>query len=90
MDEMYVRELPISRLSLHLHVANNNEKEVADILQTSFRNGIHRFDVSVLETGGCSVTMDKSKRMPNLSYDLFYESLAKYIDDELAYMESLS
>ena len=90
IDEIYIRELPISKLSLHLHVANNNDEDVCEILQISLRNGIHRFDVSVLESGGCSVTMDQSKRMPNLSYNLLYDALAKYIDAEISYMESLS
>ena len=42
-------------------------------------NGIRSFDVSALESGGCSVTMDKSELAPNLSYDLYYKSLATYL-----------
>ena len=41
---------------------------------------INSFDVSILESGGCSVTMDKNKLIPNLSYDLFYESIVDYIE----------
>jgi hypothetical protein len=33
----------------------------------------------LLESGGCSVTMDKNKLATNLSYELYYKSLFTYI-----------
>ena len=42
-------------------------------------NGLRSFDVSALKSGGCSVTINKSKLAPNLSYELYYKSLATYI-----------
>ena len=43
---------------------------------------IIEFDVSMLETGGCSVTMG-SKTKPNLSYNLYYKFLCDYIMDKI-------
>ena len=66
-------------LSLHLHVKPGREDEVEKIIHSALDFGITSFDVSALESGGCSVTMDKSELAPNLSYDLYYKSLATYL-----------
>jgi hydroxymethylglutaryl-CoA lyase len=66
-------------LSLHLHVKKGREDDVEQVIHTALDLGITSFDVSALESGGCSVTMNKSELAPNLSYDLYYKSLATYL-----------
>jgi len=72
--------VPPSKLSLHLHVSETNQEEIRKILWHSFHKQIRKFDVSMVETGGCSVTMRPDQRLPNLSYDLFYHYLERYIE----------
>jgi len=71
-------QIPTSMFSLHLHISPTNNSNVENILFYCFSHGIHRFDVSLLETGGCSVTMSKDQMLPNLSYDTLYEIYQKY------------
>ena len=68
------------RFSIHLHVSLENIENLEKILFYCFENNINKFDVSYLETGGCSVTMKKKVLHNNLTYDLFYEILMKYIE----------
>jgi hydroxymethylglutaryl-CoA lyase len=68
-----------NNLSLHLHVKPGREDEVEKIIHTALDIGINSFDVSVLKSGGCSVTMKESDLAPNLSYELYYKSLATYL-----------
>jgi isopropylmalate/homocitrate/citramalate synthase len=70
----------ISKLSLHLHVKNHNIENTERILFYSFSNNINKFDISCLETGGCSVTM-KNGIVSNLTYDKFFNILWKYIEN---------
>jgi hypothetical protein len=71
--------LPLSKISLHLHVKKERENEIEKIIHKALERKIIHFDVSYLETGGCSVTMNSKKLLPNLSYDLYYKSLCNYI-----------
>jgi len=71
--------IPRTKLSLHLHVKPGREKIIETIIHNALDRKIVNFDVSLLENGGCSVTMDKDKLCPNLSYDLYYKSLVNYI-----------
>jgi isopropylmalate/homocitrate/citramalate synthase len=73
--------LPYSKLSLHLHVKPTREKEVEKIIHKALERKIINFDVSLLNTGGCSVTMNRETTSPNLSYDLYYKSLVNYITE---------
>lgn len=57
------------KLSLHLHCNEKNMNNVYQIIKICTQNNINLFDVSLLETGGCSVTMDESKINRNLSYN---------------------
>ena len=75
--------IPISKLSLHLHMSDSNFDDIKQILYYCFDKGIHKFDVSHLSDGGCSVTMGKTP-LPNLTYPIFYEILEKYIHKELS------
>lgn len=68
-----------SKLSLHLHVKKEREKEVEQIIHKALDLKIIKFDVSELKTGGCSVTMKNSSLCPNLSYELYYKFLVNYI-----------
>ena len=71
--------IPSNKFSLHLHVKNGKEDEVEKIIHKALDRKITSFDVSMLESGGCSVTMNKDKLASNLSYDLYYKSLFTYI-----------
>jgi hydroxymethylglutaryl-CoA lyase len=71
--------IPSTKLSLHLHVKPGREDMIKKIIYKALNLNINNFDVSALESGGCSVTMDKTKLKPNLSYDLYYSILCNYI-----------
>jgi len=70
--------IPMSKFSLHLHVSPEKKENLEKILFYCFFIGINKFDVSYLETGGCSVTMESSDLHQNLSYELFYEILETF------------
>jgi hypothetical protein len=77
--------LPKSKLSFHFHVSEDNLENLQNILFYCFSKKLNNFDVSMLETGGCSVTMGPNKLRPNMSYDLFYTILDKYIDRHITF-----
>ena len=79
LDTCKIFGLPMSKLSLHLHVISGRESIVQQLIHMALDRNITDFDVSLLESGGCSVTMNKTKLKPNLSYELYYKSLASYI-----------
>jgi hypothetical protein len=68
-----------NNMGLHLHVKPGREDEVEQIIHTALDFGLIHFDVSALKSGGCSVTMNDSDLSPNLSYELYYKSLANYL-----------
>ena len=69
----------IEKFSLHLHVKPDREHIVQDLVYIALDNGINEFDVSNFVTGGCSVTIDKNKLAPNMSYEQYYKFLSNYI-----------
>jgi isopropylmalate/homocitrate/citramalate synthase len=71
-------DVPYSRLGIHLHCDDELE-ETELILKSSFERNIFNIDVSLIESGGCSVTIKNPKK--NLTYDTYYKVLAKYIID---------
>ena len=79
--------IPKSKFSLHLHMNPAKLDQLEFILRYCFRNDITKFDISLLETGGCSVTMSSKKLLPNLSYDMFYRILYKHISAVVSYSE---
>lgn len=79
--------IPPSKLSLHLHVKKENFENIQEIIFHAFSKNINKFDVSCLETGGCSVTM-KQGLATNLTYDMFFNTLLRYIDRKI-YFENL-
>jgi len=60
----------ITKLSLHLH-KNKNINETNNIIKYCVNNYIYKFDVSYIEGGGCSVTIDNNTLNDNLSYHNF-------------------
>jgi len=75
--------LPSNKLSLHLHVKKGREDIVEKIIHKALDKRIIDFDVSLLGTGGCSVTMNTNQIVPNLSYELYYKSLVNYIEKNI-------
>ena len=71
--------VPFFKFSLHLHVKPHREHVVEEIFFAALDRKIVNFDVSLLNTGGCSVTMSKENIAPNLSYDQYYRFLKNYI-----------
>jgi isopropylmalate/homocitrate/citramalate synthase len=83
VDMCYNKGMSFSKFSLHLHVKNNREHIVEQIFYAALNRGIINFDVSLLDTGGCSVTMNKENIAPNMSYELYYKFLKKYIQNNV-------
>jgi isopropylmalate/homocitrate/citramalate synthase len=79
--------IPPSKLSLHLHVKKDKFENIQEIIFHAFSKNINKFDVSCLETGGCSVTM-KQGLTTNLTYEMFYNTLLRHIDRKI-YFENL-
>lgn len=79
IDKLYEIDADMNKFTLHLHVKPDREDEVQDIVHTAIDYGIEEFDVSYLKSGGCSVTMDKNKLAPNMSYEQFYRYLTNYL-----------
>ena len=79
VDKCNEQGLSYSNFGLHLHVKPERENKVEEIIHRALDRKIVDFDVSILETGGCSVTMNKEDLAPNLSYELYYKSLVNYI-----------
>jgi isopropylmalate/homocitrate/citramalate synthase len=71
--------LPMNKFSLHLHVQKGKEEEVEKIIYKALDRKITEFDVSLLESGGCSVTMNRNQLASNLSYELYYRALCNYV-----------
>jgi hydroxymethylglutaryl-CoA lyase len=79
MSGLIIYGINVNNLSLHLHVKPDREDEIEQIFHKALDYGIKEFDVSELQTGGCSVTMKKDKLAPNMSYDQYYKFLKNYI-----------
>lgn len=68
-------------LSVHLHVNDRNLLNVENIIRYSLNRKIHRFDISMLNSGGCTMTIQNNELKRNLDYDLFFRILYKYVDE---------
>jgi hydroxymethylglutaryl-CoA lyase len=75
--------VPVEKLSVHLHMTANTETEVQKILFYCFDKGIRKFDVSLVEEGGCSVTMGKQTK-PNLTHETFFRMLNLYLRSKIS------
>jgi hydroxymethylglutaryl-CoA lyase len=70
------------KMSLHLHVDLKNKdfySNLQKIFNDSMDKGITKFDISFLESGGCTMTLGNTDAKPNLSYELYYRLLVDYI-----------
>ena len=70
-------------ISLHLHVNKNNHLTIENIIRYSLNKGVHRFDVSLLEHGGCSMTLKDDDKYSNLDYILLCKILDRYIKENV-------
>jgi isopropylmalate/homocitrate/citramalate synthase len=75
--------IPVNKLSVHLHISNENMENIKKIMKYCFENEINKFDISSLATGGCSITIENKKLHPNLSYGVFYSILYEYIYEKI-------
>jgi hypothetical protein len=80
VDTCNIFGIPFSKFSLHLHVKQDRINDVKQIFFKALDRKINCFDVALLNTGGCSVTMSKKDIAPNLSYELYYKFMVDYID----------
>ena len=80
VDTIYHFGIPYNKMSLHLHVNPNREKEVEQIFFRALERNITNFDASFLETGGCSMTISSENLRPNLSYEQYYKFLLYYLE----------
>jgi hydroxymethylglutaryl-CoA lyase len=78
LRELKLNKINISNISLHLHVKQERELEIEKLFHLALDHGIEEFDVSAINTGGCSVTMNKNQLIPNLSYEQYYKFLSSY------------
>jgi len=81
LERLYI-DLPhdmFDNIGLHLHVKSGREDEVEEIIHSALDFGLVNFDVSALKSGGCSVTMNESELVSNLSYELYYKALTNYL-----------
>lgn len=67
---MIIKNIPISKLSLHLH-KNKNSAETDKIIKYCISEYMFNFDVSYIEGGGCTLTIDKKNLNDNLHYNNF-------------------
>jgi hydroxymethylglutaryl-CoA lyase len=79
IDSCIQHGIESTKFSLHLHTSIDIDN-IRDIVHYSIDNNIKKFDVSLIESGGCSITMEKSKLKPNMSYELLYKLFDEYID----------
>ena len=68
-----------TKFSLHLHIHPDREFEAEKIIHSAINYGITEFDVSDLQTGGCSVTMNKENIVSNMNYEQYYKFLTNYL-----------
>lgn len=79
LDSVLKMGVPADKLSLHLHVGEDNKADIRRIVDYSLTHDVNKFDVSELATGGCSVTMEKNKCNPNMSYECIQQIIKNYV-----------
>jgi len=79
IGKLYKIGVNMNKFTLHLHINPHREDETQDIVHTALDYGIEEFDVSYLKSGGCSVTLDRNKIAPNMSYEQYYKFLTNYL-----------
>jgi hydroxymethylglutaryl-CoA lyase len=72
IDGMIKRGFDLTRFSLHLHQNMNSPETTYNIILYALKNKITLFDVSILNSGGCSVTIKNNNDLhANLNYSFF-------------------
>ena len=66
LETIAASDIPVHKLSLHLHARNSNVSR--HIAMLAMQAGICRFDISHVDSGGCSVTLHKGDMCPNMSF----------------------
>ena len=79
VDKCIHQNINPNKLSLHLHYKKENEEVITKIIHYALSNNIIQFDVSMLDLGGCPLTLDRSKMLSNLSYELFNKCFKSYV-----------
>lgn len=77
------------RLSIHLHVNNENRFNVENIIRYSLNRKIRRFDISMINGGGCSMTIKNKDLNRNMDYDMFFKILYKYVDENVQKLKEM-
>jgi len=86
VDNIMFFGIPKEKISIHLHYNDSNLDNVNKILWYCFSNGINKFDVSILHTGGCSITMpENGGNLRNLDYDTLFASFMRYLEYKQAF-----
>ena len=86
VDNIIFFGIPKEKVSVHLHYNNYNLDNVHKILWYCFSKGINSFDVSILDTGGCSITMPiNGGNLHNLDYDILFSSFMQYLEYKKAF-----
>lgn len=63
-------DVNIQNISLHLHVDHNNLNDIEEIIGLAQKFHMNKFDVSLLDYGGCNNTLSIDRVKPNLNYQL--------------------
>lgn len=63
--------IEVEKISLHLHYSD--KEEIVKIIKYAYEEDITNFDVSSIEEGGCSITMNKNQCKKNISYEILEE-----------------
>jgi hydroxymethylglutaryl-CoA lyase len=86
IDHIVFFGIPKDKISVHLHYNDSSLDNVNKILWYCFSKGINQFDVSILHTGGCSITMpENGGNLRNLDYDTLFSSFARYLEYKHAF-----
>ena len=67
LETISASDIPVHKLSLHLHARSPDVSRHVAML--AMQAGICRFDISHVDSGGCSVTLTKGELCPNMSFD---------------------
>ena len=78
LDEIKASDISMDKISLHLHVNENDHSNVTSLLYIASKAGVKKLDVSDTSTGGCNMTLDASQLHGNLTYDVLRSSIEKY------------
>ena len=66
--------IPNDKISLHLHISDDLDN-LKKIINYALDNNINNFDISILHSGGCSVTIKKDELNNYLTYYVLYQIL---------------